>query len=128
MMDFSENAVFNLRKIKDSDINPGVRGLLVEGEQIIEGYRTVRDQVVFTTKRIITIDVKGITGTRQEFFSLPYAKVQYFGVQTEGFAELIPDVELALFFTNGKKAVFEFKGGCNILAIGQMISRYVLKE
>ena len=128
MMSFSEDAVFNLRRIDPREINPNVMGLLTQGEQIIEGYRTVRDQVVFTNKRIITIDAKGITGTRQEYFTLPYSRIQYFGVQTAGFAELIPDVELVLFFSNGRKAVFEFKGGCNILRIGQMISEYALAE
>lgn len=126
MLDFSKNAVFNLKKIPDSDMNKNVNCLLIENESVIGVYKTIRDQVVFTNKRIITIDVQGIMGKRQEFFTLPYSKIQYFGVQTVGFAELIPDSELDLFFTNGMKAVFEFKGQCDILEIGKTISRFTL--
>ena len=50
-----------------------------------------------------------------------------FCVQTVGFAELIPDSELALFFNNGMKANFEFKGDNDILEIGKNISKYVLE-
>lgn len=126
MIDFSKNTAFDLTPIPEKQINPGVQALLLDGEQILSGYKTIRDQVVFTNKRIITIDVKGITGKRQEFFSLPYARIQYFGVQTPGFAELVPDCELAIFFSNGMKASFSFKGQCNILEIGKMIGQYAL--
>ena len=77
-------------------------------------------------KRIIAIDVQGITGKRKSFATMPYSKIQYFSIQTSGFLELIPDSELFLMFSNGFTATFEFKGGVNIGAIGRMISEYVL--
>ena len=82
--------------------------------------------MVFTNKRIITIDVQGITGKRKDYSTLPYSKIQYFSVQTPGFAELVPDCEMELYFTNGFVARFEFKGNCNIIALGQVISSYIL--
>lgn len=126
MLDFSKDAVFNLKKIPDENMNKNVSCLLIENESVIGVYKTIRDQVIFTNKRIITVDVQGITGKRQEIFTLPYSKIQYFGVQTVGFAELIPDSEMALFFSNGLKAVFEFKGQCDILEIGKTISEFTL--
>ena len=126
MIDFSKNSVFNLKKIPIEQMNNNIPALLLEGERIIGVYKTIRDQVVFTDKRIITIDVQGITGKRQELFTLPYSKIQYFGVQTVGFAEIIPDAELTLFFANNMKASFEFVGKCDILEIGKIISKYVL--
>jgi hypothetical protein len=124
MIGFSKDATFNLQRIESSKINKNVAKLLVEDEQLIGVYKTVRDQVVFTNMRVITAEVEGVTGKRQEIFSLPYSNIQYFGIQTVGFAELIPDAELALFFNNGLKASFEFHGSSNILEIGRMISRY----
>lgn len=58
---------------------------------------------------------------------MPYSKIQFFSIQTPGFAELIPDSELALTFSNGFVAKFEFKGQTDIGEIGRMISEYVLK-
>lgn len=128
MIDFSKNAVFNLKKIDNADINRNAAMLLLDGEEVMGVYKTIRDQVIFTNRRILTVDVQGITGKRQEIFTMPYSNIQYFGVQTVGFAELIPDSELALFFSNGMKANFEFKGKNDILAIGKMISEYTLAK
>ena len=126
MISFSQDSTFNLHKIENNQINKNVSMLMVEDEKLIGVYRTVRDQVVFTNRRIITAEVQGVTGTRQELFSLPYSKILYFGIQTVGFGELLPDAELALFFNNGLKVSFEFRGKCDILEIGRMISRYAM--
>ena len=120
MINFSENAVFNLKPIDEKTVQQDVTKLFVDGEIIIGAYKTIRDQVVFT------IDVQGITGKRKDFSTLPYSKLQYFSVQTPGFAEFIPDCEMELFFTNGFKARFEFKGNCNIIELGRILSQYVL--
>lgn len=89
-------------------------------------FKTVRDQLVFTNKRIISIDVQGITGKRRSFSTMPYSKIQYFSIQTLGFAELVPDSELFIMFSNTFTAKFEFKGNVDIGEIGRMISEYVL--
>ena len=64
--------------------------------------------------------------TKQFISVMPYKMIQYFTVQTVGFAELIPDAELALHFSNGHTGRFEFRGRCKVLEIGKMISRYCL--
>ena len=126
MIDFSKGGAFDLKKVPNSQILGDVTQLFVNGETLIGVYQSVRDQVVFTNKRIITIDVKGLTGKRKEYFILPYSKIQYFGVQTPGFIELIPDTELTVVFANGMKADFEFKGSSDILEIGRAISYFAL--
>ena len=126
MINFSENKIFKLHKIKNENNNKNVQALLLENEKIIGIYKTIRDKVIFTDKRIITVDVQEVTGKKQEIFTLPYSKIQYFGIQTAGFGELISDSELAIFFNNGLKANFEFKGNNNILEIGKIISKYTL--
>ncbi len=128
MIDFSKNATFNLKKIDNSDINKNAAAILIDGEILVGVYKTIRDQVVFTNKRIITVDIKGITGKQQELFTMPYANIQYFGIQTVGLFELIPDAELALFFNNGMRADFEFRGKSDIIEIGKMISEYTLRK
>lgn len=126
MINFSDNTVFNLKPIEEKDVQKDITNLFVDGERILGAYKTIRDQVIFTNKRIITVDVQGITGKRKDYSTLPYSKLQYFSVQTPGFAELIPDCEMELFFTNGFVAKFEFKGNCNIIELGKTISQYVL--
>ena len=125
---FNRESVFNLKPIPLQEVLGDVNGLLINGEQAVLAFKTVRDQLVFTNKRIISIDVQGITGTKKSFSSMPYSKIQFFSIQTPGFIELIPDSELFIMFSNGYTAKFEFKGSTDIGMIGRMISEYVLEK
>lgn len=125
-INFNQNSVFNLKPINKDSVKAEVQGLLISGEEVIYAFQTIRDQLVFTNKRIISIDVQGLTGKRKSFSTMPYSKVQYFAIQTPGFAEIFPDSELYLAFSSGFSAKFEFKGQVDIGQIGRMISEYVL--
>lgn len=126
-INFNRESVWNLKPINVNEVREEVNGLLLEDEQILSAFKTIRDQLVFTNKRIIAIDVQGLTGSRKSYASMPYSKVQFFSIQTPGFIELVPDSELFLMFTNGFTAKFEFKGNVDIGEIGRMISEYVLE-
>ena len=116
-VNFNQDSVFNLKPISNDEVRGEVDGLLIADEKVEFAFKTIRDQLVFTNKRIISIDVQGITGKRKSFATMPYSKIQYFSIQTPGFMEL---------FTNGFTAKFEFKGAVDIGKIGRMLSEYVL--
>ena len=125
-VNFNQDSVFNLKPISNDEVRGEVDGSLIADEKVEFAFKTIRDQLVFTNKRIISIDVQGITGKRKSFATMPYSKIQYFSIQTPGFMELFPDSELFVMFTNGFTAKFEFKGAVDIGKIGRMLSEYVL--
>lgn len=125
-VNFNQDSVFNLKPISNDEVRGEVDGLLIADEKVEFAFKTIRDQLVFTNKRTISIDVQGITGKRKSFATMPYSKIQYFSIQTPGFMELFPDSELFVMFTNGFTAKFEFKGAVDIGKIGRMLSEYVL--
>ena len=125
-VNFNQDSVFNLKPISNDEVRGEVDGLLIADEKVEFAFKTIRDQLVFTNKRIISIDVQGITGKRKSFATMPYSKIQYFSIQTPGFMELFPDSELFVMFTNGFTAKFEFKGAVDIGKIGRMLSEYAL--
>ncbi|MBO4507639.1 MAG: PH domain-containing protein [Spirochaetaceae bacterium] len=127
MISFNKNSVFNLKPIDASEVRSEIGTFLIDGEEIVAAFKTVRDQVVFTNKRIISIDVQGITGKRKSFATMPYSTIQFFTIQTQGFLEIFPDTELFIHFANGYTANFEFKGNVDICKIGKLISQYALK-
>ena len=79
VMEFRDKPMQNLIRIKEKEICKNVQELLLDGEQIVGAYKTVRDQAVFTTHRIFMVDMQGMTGTRQEIFVLPYRKIRWHG-------------------------------------------------
>ncbi len=125
-INFNANSVFNLKQIPADAVRQEVGGLLINGENVVFAFQTVRDQLIFTNKRIIAVDVQGITGKRKSFATMPYSKIQFFSIQTVGFMEMFPDSELYIMFANGFTATFEFKGNVDIGMIGRMLSAYVL--
>ncbi len=87
-------------------------------------FKTVRDLVAFTDKRIIAVNVQGLMGKKKDFTTLPYSKIQVFSIETAGTFDL--DAELDLWFSAAGNIRFEFKGQVDIRQIGQLIATYVL--
>ena len=119
-----DSNLLNLKEIPVQEIRPEVALFLTPGEDIIQAFKTVRDQVIFTNKRVLVVNVQGLVGKKVSYFSYPYSKVQYFGVETAGVLDI--DSELVLIFSNGAKLQFDFTSQVNIKAICATISQFVL--
>lgn len=124
MIDFQNKAFIKLRQADNQTYAVMLTPLLTDGEGIISSYVSVRDGVVFTNKRIISINVQGLTGAKKDFTSMPYSKIQVFSVESAGTFDL--DSELELYFSSLGKVKFEFSKSCNITEICNIIGRYVL--
>lgn len=124
MIDFKNGAFVKLHKLPAFTNASTIKPIMVAGEEIIAEYQAIRDFVIFTNKRIIAVNVQGITGTKKDFTSLPYSKIQAFSIETAGTLDL--DAELEIYFSGLGKVRFEFKGSCDIKEIGKMISEMVL--
>ncbi|NLN81745.1 MAG: PH domain-containing protein [Clostridiales bacterium] len=125
MIDFQNGGFFKLRPVPFNNVMPVLQPLFIEGEQIIACFQGIRDSVTFTTKRIIAINVQGITGKKKDYTSLPYSKIQVYSIESAGVFDL--DSELELYFSGLGKVKFEFVGNADIAAISRVISQYVLR-
>lgn len=125
MIDFQNKVVFKLRQTTNDSYMSILTPLMTDDEKIISTYQALRDGLVFSDKRIFSINVQGVTGKKKDITSLPYSKIQSFSVETAGVLDL--DSELELYFSGLGKVKFEFTGSSNIAEIGKIISSYVLK-
>ncbi|MBR5887794.1 MAG: PH domain-containing protein [Akkermansia sp.] len=125
MIDFQNGSFLKLMPVDPAGQQNKVAPLLVEGEYVVAAFKTIRDSVVFTNKRIIAVNVQGITGKKKDFTTLPYSKVQAYSVETSGSFDL--DCELDLFFSGGIGQIrFEFLGNCDILGLSRLIASHLL--
>ena len=122
MIDFQNGSFFKLKQNDEYAENVGA--LLLEGEAVLGSFKALRDGVVFTNKRIIAVNVQGITGKKRDYSSLPYSKVSAFSVETAGTFDL--DSELELYFSGLGKVKFEFTGQTNIVEISRVIAGFAL--
>jgi Bacterial PH domain len=124
MIDFEKNAVFKLSPVAIDKTFPPIQKFLVDGETILSAFQTVRDQLVFTNKRIIAANVQGLTGKKVDYTSIPYSKIQTFSVETAGLLDL--DCELEIYISSIGKVRFEIRGGFDIVAFNKVVSTFVL--
>lgn len=124
MIDFENGDVFKLRKVKDEKVDNNILALLIPKEEIIGVYKSVRDYVVFTNRRFISVNIQGVTGKRRDYTIMPYSKISVFSIETSGVLDM--DSELQLYFSGVGRVTFEFTGNSDIVEIGQMISRHML--
>lgn len=124
MIDFKNAEFLKLKPVNNSAYSEWISPMFVPGEEIIGTYQALRDGVVFTNKRIIAINVQGITGKKKDFTSLPYSKIQAYSVETAGALDL--DSELELWFSGIGKVKLEFVSRANVSEICKMISLHVL--
>ena len=124
MIDFKNAEYLKLKPVDNSTFSSTIQPMFVNGEEIIASFKTIRDGVVFTTKRIFAINVQGLTGKKVDYTSLPYSKIQAFSVETAGVIDL--DSELELWFSGLGKVKFEFVSRADVSQICKMISQLVL--
>lgn len=125
MIDFNNASFFKLNMVGNDTFRSQIEPILTGSESILSTYKGIRDGVVFTNKRIIAINVQGLTGKKKDFTSLPYSKIQVYSVETSGVFDL--DSELELWFSGVGKVKFEFTSNSNVSEICKSISNYVLE-
>ncbi len=125
MIDFNNASFVKLNMVSNDSFVGQIQPILIDGETILSTYKGIRDGVVFTNKRIIAINVQGITGKKKDFTSMPYSKIQVYSVETSGVFDL--DSELELWFSGVGKVKFEFTSNSNVSEICKSISNFVLK-
>lgn len=124
MIDFKNSSVFKLKTIKLPDAKEDFHKFLIEGETILTAFKSVRDQVIFTNKRVIAANVRGITGSKVDYTSLPFSKVNAFSVETSGTFDI--DCEIELYLSEVGRVRFEIKGSFDIVTFNRAISECVL--
>ena len=124
MIDFQNGAVFKLSPCNPQEVQAQLAPLLVDGEGVYLSFKGVRDFVAFTNKRLIAVNVQGLTGKKRDYSSLPYNKIQAWSVETAGTFDL--DAELELWFSGLEKVHLDFKGRVDIQTIGKLIGQHVL--
>ncbi len=79
---------------------------------------------MFTSKRIIAINVQGLSGKQKDCTSLPYKKIQVISVETAGRFDL--DAELEMWISGLGRVKFDFKGNFDVAYVSRLIGSYVL--
>lgn len=123
MIDFN-NTIVKLKAIANEKAKTQVKDMLLNDEEVVASFESIRDRVIFTNFRIIAIDVQGISGVKVDYSIIPYKSIQAFSVETAG--TLDRDCELEIYIASLGKLKFEFSSGVDIVKLSQIMSYYIL--
>ena len=124
MIDFKNASFLKMKPVSNTTFAQYVEDLLVPEEQTVYCFQSLRDGVVFTNRRVLAINIQGLTGKKRDITSLPYGKIQVFSIETAGVLDL--DCELDLWFSGVGKVRFEFTSHVDVNDICKLISDHVL--
>ena len=101
-----------------------IETILIDNEAIQLAYTHTRDKVWFTDKRIIAMDVKGLTGSKKSFKSFPYSKISSFEVETAGTFD--GDCDFKIWVSGLGVFEIKFRKNLDIKEVGKFLSNQIL--
>ena len=125
-MGILSNILGNAGVIDPQKLASNYGDLLSENETIEVGFNVFRDKFIFTNKRLILVDVQGMTGSKVEYLSIPYSKITKYSIETTGSFDL--DAELKLWIGSEPQPIQKkFNRKVNIYDLQKVLSNHVLK-
>ncbi|APH38029.1 helicase [Methanohalophilus halophilus] len=99
--------------------------LMCDGETIEIGFVVIRDTFIFTNKRLIIVDVQGMTGKKRSYLSIPYGKITKYSIETSGHFDL--DAELKIWVVSDPQPIEKsFNKKVDIYELQKILSTHVL--
>lgn len=125
-MSILNNLFGNATEVDIEELRKEFGEILINGEEIETAFRIFRDKWVFTNKRLIMLDVQGLTGSKREYRSIPYHSIDQFSVETGGTFD--DDCEMKLWIKGMHEPLKkEFKRNIDVKALQRMLAKHILK-
>ena len=80
--------------------------LLLDEEKVLKAFQSGRDVDVYTNRRVIQIDTKGLTGKRVKYKSIPFKHIHGYEFETAGHLDRDAEIYLYTDITDVKQERF----------------------
>ncbi len=97
--------------------------LITKDEDVLLECKSIRDIVVFTSKKVIAIDIHGLAEKKKEFLALNYSRISAYSVESDESWEL--DAQCKLWASGIGRVEFEFMKGTDVREIASILANKV---
>ncbi|PRX48843.1 PH domain-containing protein [Salegentibacter salegens] len=125
-MSLLNKLIGNAASISKEELDKKYGRLLTETEDIELGFSLLRDIFMFTNKRLILIDIQGLTGKKQEYLSLPYRHISRFSLETAGTFDLDAELKIWISSENTPSVSKRFNKSIDIYAVQRYLAEKVI--
>ncbi|MGB2088552.1 MAG: PH domain-containing protein [Psychroflexus salarius] len=100
--------------------------LLIENEEVDIGFKLVRDTLIFTNKRLIFVNIQGLTGKKREYLSIAYRSISRFSIETAGTFDLEAELKIYISSESTPSITQNFNKKVNVYDVQKVLAQYVL--
>lgn len=126
-MGFFNELLGNASEMSAADLNDEFKDIIYDGEEIQSGFKVLRDKWVFTNKRLIMLDVQGLTGKKKSYHSIPYKSITHFSVETSGTFDA--DCELDIWVSGTPEPYhYELNTKVDVVSIQKSLAYHILNK
>lgn len=116
----------NASEVSAEKLNEKYDRLLAPDETIEMGFKLIRDTFLFTNKRLILIDVQGVTGSKTEYKSFPYRHISRFSLETPGTFDLDAELKIWISSQNSPCVSKKFNRTIDVYEVQRFLANKVL--
>ncbi len=116
----------NASEVSSEKLTETYSRLLIENEEVELGFKLFRDVFMFTNKRLILIDVQGVTGSKAEYKSLPYKHISRFSLETAGTFDLDAELKIWVSSENTPTVSKKFNRSIDVYAVQRLLAEKVM--
>lgn len=116
----------NASEVSSEKLTEKYGRLLLENEQIELGFMLFRDTFMFTNKRLILVDVQGLTGSKVEYKSMPYKSISRFSLETSGTFDLDAELKIWISSENAPSVSKKFNKSIDVYEVQKYLAAKVM--
>ncbi|MEZ7494032.1 PH domain-containing protein [Leeuwenhoekiella aequorea] len=125
-MGLFNNILGNASEVSSEELTQKYGRLLIETETVELGFKLFRDVFMFTNKRLILIDVQGLTGSKMEYKSLPYKNISRFSLETAGTFDLDAELKIWISSEDMPSVSKKFNKSIDVYAVQRLLAQKVM--
>ncbi|MGL4336526.1 MAG: PH domain-containing protein [Turicibacter sp.] len=113
----------NSVEVSVDKIDDRLKRVIFEGEQILYAFKSFRDYVVMTNKRLIISDVQGVTGSKMEYLTVPYSKISAYSLEAAGTFDM--DVDFKVFVSGYGTIEKKIAKGVDVTQLSKILAQHI---
>lgn len=125
-MGFFSSLLGNAGAVSNDQLQYDYAKLLIPGESIELGFKLIRDTFIFTNKRLILVDVQGVTGKKTEYFSVAYKNISRFSIETAGTFDLEAELKIWISSEANPSISKKFNKSVDVYEVQKVLASHVL--
>lgn len=116
----------NAGTVSNEQLTTDYSKLLIDNENIELGFKLIRDTFIFTNKRLILVDVQGMTGKKTEYLSVAYKNISRFSIETAGTFDLEAELKIWISSEALPSITKKFNKSVDVYEVQKVLASHIL--